>query len=116
MPKPTRDRPNIAVVSANGMDVNLHLGQAWQVLIYGTRDDDGLACLLETREAPADGETDRWQKLADTLEDCFAILATHAGDMPRNVLAERGIKVVLTADNIEGLVDVLLGNNKKCRL
>ncbi len=112
MPKPSKERPNVAAVSSNGMDVDMHLGQASQVLIYGPR-DDGLACLLETRTTPPSGAPGRWQALADTLHDCFALLASHAGDTPRKELAERDIKVILTEDNVEGLVDVLFGGGKK---
>lgn len=118
--KPSSDRPNVAVVSSNGMDVDLHLGQALQVLIYGPR-EDGLTCLLETRLAPEPGGGgSRWEKLADSLNDCFALLTASAGDNPRKILANRGISVIITEDNIEGMVDVLYGGgkkkNKKCRV
>jgi len=114
MPQPSRARPNVAVVSSNGMDVDMHLGQASQVLIYGPR-DDGLPCLLKARKTPGSGGgSNRWQALAkDCLHDCFALLATHAGDAPRKEFAELGIQVILTEDNIEGLVDVLYGGGKK---
>lgn len=114
MPKPTPERPNVAVVSTNGMDVDMHLGQASQVLIYGPR-EDGLACLLKARQTPhSGGGSSRWQTLAqECLYDCFALLATHAGDAPRKEFAELGIQVILTEDNIEGLVDVLYGGGKK---
>ncbi|MBL4903352.1 MAG: hypothetical protein JKY62_11985 [Desulfocapsa sp.] len=114
MPEPTKERPNVAVVSTNGMDVDMHLGQASQVLIYGPR-DDGLACLLKARQTPgAGGGSDRWQVLAkECLHDCFALLATHAGDAPRKEFADLGIQVILTEENIEGMVDVLYGGGKK---
>jgi nitrogen fixation protein NifB len=114
MPKATKERPNVAVVSSNGMDVDMHLGQASQVLIYGPR-PDGLTCLLMARQTPGTGGgSDRWQQLAkECLYDCFALLATHAGDAPRKELAELGIQVILTEENIEGLVDVLYGGGKK---
>lgn len=114
MPTPTDERPNVGVVSTNGMDVDMHLGQASQVLIYGPR-EDGLACLLKARQTPGSGGgTDRWQALAkECLHDCFVLLATHAGDVPRKIFTELGIQVILTEDNIEGLVDVLYGGGKK---
>ena len=112
-PQPTGQRPNVAVVSANGLDVDLHLGQARQLLIYGPR-GDGLVCLLETRPAPEPGGTGkRWQMLAERLADCFALLAASAGETPRGELAEAGIAVLLTEDSIEGIVDVLYGGGKK---
>ncbi|NIA04746.1 MAG: radical SAM protein [Proteobacteria bacterium] len=114
LPKPSKERPNVAVVSSNGMDIDLHLGQAGQVLIYGPR-EDGLACLLEARPAPAAGGGDnRWQKLAEEcLFDCCALLTASAGDNPQKVLAAQGVKVLITEENIEGTVDVLYGGGKK---
>ena len=113
LPQPTIERPRVAVVSATGMDVDLHLGQARKLLIYGPR-EDGLACLLETRQAPDPGSgVSRWEHLADVLHDCFALLAVSAGQRPREVLGNRGIRVILTEENIEGTVDVLYGGGKK---
>ena len=113
LPQPTIERPRVAVVSATGMDVDLHLGQARKLLIYGPR-EDGLACLLETRQAPDPGSgVSRWEHLADVLHDCFALLAVSAGQRPREVLGSRGIRVILTEENIEGTVDLLYGGGKK---
>lgn len=113
LPKPSVERPNVAVVSQGGMEVDLHLGHAATALIYGPR-ADGLTCLLGTRELPEPGAgTARWERLADTLKDCFALLAASAGESPRKVLAERGITVLVTDDEIEGTVDVLFGGGKK---
>jgi len=111
-PKPTKTRPNIALVSSNGMEIDLHLGQAYQVLIYGPR-EDGLACLLETRPAPEPGSDDRWKELAKTLRDCFAILAASAGERPRKILDDHGIAVLITDGEIEGTVDMLYGGGKR---
>ena len=59
-PKPTQEKPNVAVVSSTGMEVDLHLGHAGKFLIYGPR-EDGLPCLLESRNAPAPGKgKERW--------------------------------------------------------
>lgn len=113
LPQPSATRPNVAVVSANGMDIDLHLGQAGRALIYGPR-EDGLPCLLTTRPLPAPGGgSARWEKLADSFTDCFALLTSGAGDNPRKVLAGRGITVLVTDGNVEGTVDVLYGGGKK---
>jgi len=104
-PGPTKERPNIAVASADGMEINLHLGQADKIMIYGPR-QDGLACLVDLRKAPAAGSgADRWQRLADVLHDCFAILVSQAGDAPRRVLGECGVRVVLVDGSIDSIVD-----------
>ena len=96
LPKPTKDRPNVAVASSNGIEVDLHLGQAIKFIIYGPR-DDGLACLLEVRDAPEPGKgSTRWTELAKVLPDCFILLAASAGETPRRALAEAGIKVLIT--------------------
>ncbi len=112
LPRPTGERPNVAVVSSNGIEIDLHLGQATRLLIYGPR-QDGLPCLLETRYAPEPGTTERWAELAAIVNDCFVILTAGAGETPRRALAEAGIKVLITEDNIEGTVDVLYGGGKK---
>lgn len=115
LPRPSAERPNVAVVSTTGMDVDLHLGQADTLLIYGPR-GDGLTCLLETRKAPAPGSGEsRWEQLAKTLSDCFVVLAASAGKRPREILGDRGIRVFLTEENIEGIVDVFYGGGKKRR-
>ncbi|MCB2183941.1 MAG: radical SAM protein [Desulfobulbaceae bacterium] len=113
LPKPTKERPNVAVVSSNGMDIDLHLGQAIKALIYGPR-EDGLACLLGTRFLPEPGGGNtRWETLADTLQDCFVLLAASAGETPKKILSEKGIRIIITDDNVEGTVDVLYGGGKK---
>lgn len=113
LPKPSGRRVNVAVASGNGMEIDLHLGQTKEFLIYGPR-EDGLACLLGTRKAPpAGGGASRWEELAMTLSDCFALLAAGAGENPRRVLAEHGITVLVTEAETEGVVDVLYGGGKK---
>ena len=113
LPQPTPERPRVAVVSGTGMEVDLHLGQARTLLIYGPR-EDGLTCLLETRPAPDPGSGEaRWQQLAETLPDCFALLAASAGLRPREILGHHGIRVLVGEQDIEGTVDVLYGGGKK---
>ncbi|MCI5157882.1 MAG: dinitrogenase iron-molybdenum cofactor biosynthesis protein, partial [Candidatus Electrothrix sp. AUS1_2] len=70
---------------------------------------------LAFRKSPPEGGSgdSRWEALAATLSDCFALLATHAGQNPQKVLGDLGIKVLLTEENIEGAVDVLYGGGKK---
>ena len=113
MPKPSPERPNVAVASSSGMDIDLHLGHAVRLLIYGPR-EDGLSCLLETRDAPeSGGGSSRWERLADVLSDCFVLLTASAGDSPKRILGDRGLTVLVTDGEIEGTVDVLYGGGKK---
>jgi len=113
LPKPSVERPNVAVVSSGGMEVDLHLGHAKTALIYGPR-EDGLACLLGARALPEPGfGAARWELLADILKDCFVLLAAGAGESPRKILENRGIRILITEDDIEGVVDVLYGGGKK---
>jgi nitrogen fixation protein NifB len=112
-PKPTLERPNVAVVSSTGMEVDQHLGHADRFLIYGPR-EDGLPCLRETRKAPAPGKgKERWLEVAETLKDCVVLLVASAGETPRTILAEAGLKILTTNDAIEGIVDLLYGGGKK---
>ncbi len=106
-------RPNVALVSSNGLEIDLHLGQASRVLIYGPR-GDGLISLLGSRTVPAAGETNgRWDRLAKILPDCFALLVANAGDAPRTILHKHGIPLLITGGDIEGAVDLIFGNGKK---
>lgn len=115
LPRPTVKKPNVAVVSSNGIEIDLHLGQATTFLIYGPR-EDGLPCLLETRKASQPGSgKNRWSTVASTLDDCFALLTANAGETPRKQLSEAGISVLIEAENIEGTVDILYGGGKKCK-
>lgn len=114
LPGPATGRPNVAVASSNGVDIDLHLGQASKLLIYGPRDEDGLPCLLDTRQMPEAGSgSARWQTLAATLHDCFALLAASAGDSPKRILLDHGISFLISEDGIAGTVDVLYGGGKK---
>jgi len=114
LPRPAGARVNVAVASAGGMDVDLHLGQAIQFLIFGPRAGDGLPSLLGVREAPEPGGGDaRWITLSETLHDCFALLAASAGAHPRELLAEKGITVLTAETDIQGAVDLLYGGGKK---
>lgn len=116
LPKPSPERPNVAVATSSGFEVDMHLGQARQFLIYGA--PEGVASLIEVRNAPASGQGDaRWQALAQMLADCSYILAAHAGQNPEKVLGEEGIRLVRTEGDIEAVVDALYGGGKKqkCR-
>lgn len=112
LPKPDKKRPNLAVCSSDGFEVDLHLGQTGQFLIYGPK--DGTVSLLEARPAAdaGHGET-RWQQTAMILSDCFAILCAAAGEAPKRILGEKGLPVLAQEGNVEGIVDVLFGGGKK---
>jgi nitrogen fixation protein NifB len=120
LPKPATGRSNVAVASSDGLEVDLHLGQAIRFLIYGPREEDGLPSLIGTREAPeptSGGQPDqanqRWNALADVLSDCFAILASSVGANPRAVLSQRGLTVMTTEADVPSAVDALFGGGKK---
>jgi nitrogen fixation protein NifB len=93
-------RPYVAVATMEGMLVNLHLGEAASVAIYGPS-DEGYQW-IESRSAPAPGGgAERWEKLAATLTDCRAVLVSSAGRQPCKVLSDRGVPVVM----MEGLIE-----------
>lgn len=120
LPLPGGDRPCVAVASSDGFDVDEHLGHARQFLVYGPRAGHsaelmtGPVELLGVRPAPPAGSGDaRWEALAAVLSDCAYLLVSSAGQRPVEYLATRGLRVIQTEDNIEGLVDVLYGGGKK---
>lgn len=116
LPKPSPERPNVAVATSDGFDVDMHLGQTRQFLIYGPK--EGLVSLLGSRKAPDAGKGDeRWVALAEVLNDCSYVLVHSAGNNPERVLGEQGLRLLRTDGNIEPLVDTLYGGGKKdkCR-
>ena len=93
------DRPYVAVATREGRLINLHLGQAGSLQIWGT--SGGSPALVEERNVPARGRGDRWHRLARTLSDCRAVLAGGAGDVPQRELEERGTTVHVVSGLIE---------------
>ncbi len=114
--KPTDERPNVAVCSEEGMEVDQHLGRASRFLVFGPKQgpDGGAVSLIEARTAPAPGSgASRWEAAADVLSDCFALLAESAGDSPRTILGRSGIRVLTAEGGLEDAVDILYGGGKK---
>ncbi len=93
-------RPYIAVASMEGVLVNQHLGEAYQLFVYGK--NNGSISLIEKRYTPEPGAgLKRWEELADVIGDCSTLLVSGIGPNPRQVLTRKGIEVV----EIEGLID-----------
>jgi nitrogen fixation protein NifB len=93
----------VAVASREGALVNMHLGEAARILIFG-RDDSTASGykFIELRRAPEPGSgRSRWSELSDLLHDCRAFLVNAAGPSPKNLLEQRGIEVV----EMEGLIE-----------
>lgn len=89
---PTDERPFIAVASREGLFVNCHVGEALQLWIF--KNETGKPVLIERRPTPVPGGGDeRWEALAKTIPDCFALLASGCGNAPLTILAKRGIAV-----------------------
>lgn len=96
---PSDDRPYVAVASLEGVLVNQHLGEASHLWIFGR--EGGEFRHLDSREVPEPGQGEqRWVQLAAQLHDCHTVLVSRAGEMPRNTLAQQGIKVIET----EGMI------------
>jgi len=89
--KPTfTKRPYIAVASSNGKSVDLHLGETNTLLIYGKR--NGKIELIEKRQIPIPNDN-RWDKLANVINDCDALLVNGLGRAPYEFLSSKGIYV-----------------------
>ena len=100
-------RPNVAVASFSGINIDLHIGHARQLLIYGPG-EDGLVRMLGTRPAPEPGGGEaRWKALAEVLGDCFALLASGAGPKPMKVLEDQDIDVFIAKGNIKRVLDIV---------
>ena len=88
------ERPYVAVASLEGALVNQHLGEAYQLMIYG--ETGGRLGFIESRPAPEPGGGEqRWRDLATILADCRALLVSGAGDSPKSVLSAGGVDVIV---------------------
>ena len=106
-------RANVAVASFSGIEVDLHIGQARQILIYGPG-EDGPVRMLGTRTAPGPGGGEaRWKALAEVLGDCFALLASGAGPKPLQVLEDQGIDVFIAKGNIKRVLEIVFDERRE---
>ncbi len=107
------ERPYVAVATLEGLLVNQHLGEAYKFQIW-SKNEKGFD-LVEEREAPEPGGgMRRWERLAEILKDCRAVLVAGIGDNPAKVLSKAGIEPIEMNGFIElGLESVYSGNSAK---
>jgi nitrogen fixation protein NifB len=113
LPRDLADRPHVAVATLEGLLVNQHLGEALKFQVW-CKTEQGFR-LLEERTAPEPGGgLGRWERLAEVLKDCRAVLVAGIGDNPRRVLTMRGIEPMEMSGFIElGLEAVYSGRGAK---
>jgi nitrogen fixation protein NifB len=109
--KPSARRPYLAAASREGLFANCHLGEASSFRIFALENERPV--LKEQRPAPAPGTGDaRWERLADTLDDCFAVLCGGCGENPRRILERRGFALVAGEGLISDIAGYLLKGEK----
>jgi nitrogen fixation protein NifB len=90
LPLDLAERPHVAVATLEGLLVNQHLGEAGKFQIW-SRSEGAFRCIEErTAPEPGDGPA-RWQRLAEILGDCRAVLVAGIGESPRRVLTASGL-------------------------
>ena len=116
------ERPYVAVASMEGILVNQHLGEATRLWIFEAT--DGEPKLVELRYTPeAGGGNQRWRDLAESINDCHAVVVSGVGRTPRWVLVilyselvifDKRIRVDrshLDRDILQSLVSLLRSDN-----
>jgi len=107
LPKPSKTKPYVAVASMEGIFVNQHLGESAGLWIFGL--DSGNAVLVDRRSTPPPGGgRERWEAMANLLDDCNAILASGIGPQPLTILEQRGLMVVVMEGFAKGGVEAIL--------
>lgn len=95
-------RPYVAVATQEGMLVNLHLGEARKVIIYGHHAETDEYEIIDVRNLPpTGGGDDRWKILAHELRDCRAVLVSACGPRPKQIIEGFGLPVI----EMEGLIE-----------
>jgi len=98
---PGENRQFVAVATLEGVLVNEHLGKSEEFAIYALG-AAGDYRLIEKRAAAPMGLGDlRWQKLAEILKDCRAVLVSAAGAKPVGILRSLGLDVI----EMDGLIE-----------
>ena len=93
----------IAVVSSNGVDVDLHLGKGYSLYIYDYENED--LTFVEHREVDIDLESQhQGSKVIKACKDCDVIIAAQFG-FKSKVTADK-LNIRLVSD--EGSVDEVL--------
>ncbi|MHC1730006.1 MAG: NifB/NifX family molybdenum-iron cluster-binding protein [Syntrophobacteraceae bacterium] len=113
LPPDLTERPYVAVASLEGLLVNQHLGEAPRFLIW-SKTEVGFRCIEERNAPEPGGGIKRWERLAQVLKDCRAVLVAGIGDNPATVLEENGIEPIEMTGFIEpGLTAVYAGDDLK---
>jgi len=93
-------RPYVAVATLEGALVNQKLGKAQELFIYGRKDEQII--FIESRKTPEPGQgLKRWEKLAEIIGDCRALLVNGIGHNPREVISKKGIDIL----ELDGMID-----------
>jgi len=103
--KPVNNKQKLfaAVATREGVLVNQHLGEAKELNIYDMSMNTPV--LIEKRALPKPGGKDfRWKTTAEIIKDCSLLLVSGIGDAPKNILTQKGIKIL----EVNGLIDQVL--------
>ncbi|MDY6854212.1 MAG: radical SAM protein [Thermodesulfobacteriota bacterium] len=93
-------RPYVAVATLEGALVNQNLGKARELFIYGKK--EGEITFIESRKTPEPGQgMQRWEKLAEIISDCRALLVHGIGNNPREMISRKGIDIL----ELDGMID-----------
>lgn len=99
----TAGKPFVAVATREGLLVNQHLGEAGKFQIWGKT--NGGFSMIEERAAPEKGSgLERWRELAQTLNDCRAVLVSGYGETPNGIMTDQGVPPI----EVGGLITTAL--------
>ena len=106
---PAKDRPYVAVATCEGVLVNLHLCEAPHFQVWEAT-GDAFQMVAVRPAPPPGGGAGRWWALADTLQDCRAVLVSGIGDTPQAILRETGVEPVVMTGFIDLALEAVFDN------
>ncbi|MBU3113769.1 nitrogenase cofactor biosynthesis protein NifB [Clostridium lacusfryxellense] len=105
-----------AVASKSGLNVDQHFGHATEFYIYDFASGD--ATFVEKRKIPKfctgvddcnESHEDKIDYIIKTIDDCSGVLALRIGDVPKQKLEKKDIKVYLLCDEIRSGIRKIVG-------
>ncbi|MDR3063883.1 MAG: FeMo cofactor biosynthesis protein [Methanobrevibacter sp.] len=101
----------IAITSSDGVNLDLHFGQAKSLYIYDFNGET--ADFIEKRIVSIkDGEKHQWQNVLNKILDCDVVIAVQVGFKSKIGIENEGLKFIEESGSIEDVLERFINHYK----